>query len=147
MNRSRTPPPAAAGRNARSRGAPSGTAREAAEATPAAPAVAPPMTSAIARGSQSVEYTTMHSSASSSITSIVPRCFRNIGAVISYWNRRCASSRSTICSGIGRPMPVVITRIVPSTLQSTMPGNQVWSWVGSPASAHTSAALRRMRIW
>ena len=41
MNRSRTPPPAAAGRNPRSRGAPSGTARDAAEAPPAAPAVAP----------------------------------------------------------------------------------------------------------
>ena len=41
MNRSRTPPPAAAGRNPRSRGAPSGTAGPASEAPPAAPAVAP----------------------------------------------------------------------------------------------------------
>ena len=65
------------------------------------------------------------SSSPRSITSIVPRWCSNIGAVIRYWNRRWVWSISRISSGIGRPVPVVITRVLPSTVQSTMPGNQV----------------------
>lgn len=40
-----------------------------------------------------------------------------------YWNRRCSGSLVTISSGIGRPLPVMITRVVPSTVEESMPGN------------------------
>ena len=49
-------------------------------------------------------------------------------------------------SGIGKPVPIVITRMLPSTVQSTMPGNHVCSPAASRTRAHTSSALRRMRI-
>ena len=56
---------------------------------------------------------------------MVPRWWTNSGAVMRYWNRRWMSSLTRISSGIGMPEPSTITRLVPSTVQSTMPGKPV----------------------
>ena len=39
----------------------------------------------------------------------------------------------------------VITRVVPSTVDDTMPGNHSWIRDGSPIRAHTSSGERAMR--
>ena len=47
-----------------------------------------------------------------------------------------------ISSGIASPVTVVITRVLPSTVESAIPGNHVWMVAGSPMIAQTSLADR-----
>src|SRR5215204_577756 len=76
---------------------------------------------------------------------MVPLWWRNSGAVMRYWKRRCTWSLTRISSGSWSPEPSVTVRVLPSTWQSTMPGNHSGSRAASPTSAQTSAAGRRMR--
>src|SRR5437764_5609661 len=123
--------------------APSIVSRRCSRALPAAPA----MTRAIVDGLASAAYTTTLVPSPASSTSSVERCSWNMGAVIRYWNRRWTSSWVTISSGIGSPLAIVITRVVPSTVDDTMPGNHSWILAGSPMRAHTSSGGRAMCTW
>src|SRR5690554_4939240 len=81
------------------------------------------------------------------MTSMVARCSRNSGPSIRYWKRRWRGSSVRIVSTMVAPVPTVISRRRPSTVQSSMPGNHRWSSSGRPTTAHTSAAGRAMRTW
>src|SRR3954471_19628404 len=70
-----------------------------------------------------------------------------MGAVMRYWKRRCTLSWVRISSGIGSPLAIVMTRVVPSTVEDTMPGNHSWIRDGSPMRAHTSSGGRAMVTW
>src|ERR1700732_3616162 len=62
-----------------------------------------------------------------------------------YWNRRWRGSLVTISAGMGSPLPVTMTRVAPSMVDDSMPGNQVWMRAGSPITSHTSAGGQAMR--
>ena len=53
----------------------------------------------------------------------------------------------TISSGIGSPLPVVITRLDPSTTASVMPGHHSGRRRGSPTSSQTLSGGQAIRTW